>query len=106
MGEGQQWARKPGNLYSTPVEFTVGEGGADRLVLSLDQEIEPLPDPATLASVYTTLSARSDWPYDAALKLTSAICGPPKSSTGSDATSVPSRTSRTALRTGTTVSGS
>ena len=48
-GEGQQWARKPGNLYSEPVEFVVGPGGApDRLALTLDQEIEALPDPETL----------------------------------------------------------
>jgi hypothetical protein len=48
-GEGQQWARKPGNLYSQTVEFTVGsEGGTDRLTVTLDQEIEPLPDPASL----------------------------------------------------------
>ena len=46
-GEGQQWARKPGNLYSDPVEVEVApEGG--RFILSLDNEIEPLPDPETL----------------------------------------------------------
>ena len=44
-GEGQQWNRKPGNLYSTPVVFTVGpEGGADHLRLALDQEIPPVED--------------------------------------------------------------
>jgi hypothetical protein len=48
-GEGQQWARKPGNLYSEVTEFTVGGSGeGDRLTLSLDQEIEALPDPTTL----------------------------------------------------------
>jgi hypothetical protein len=44
-GEGQQWARKPGNLYSPVTEFTVGpDGGSDRLVLSLTEEIPPVAD--------------------------------------------------------------
>ncbi|HSG50052.1 MAG TPA: hypothetical protein VLA43_19665, partial [Longimicrobiales bacterium] len=44
-GEGQQWARKPGNLYSPVVEFTVGpEGGTDRLLLELTEEIPPVGD--------------------------------------------------------------
>ncbi len=44
-GEGQQWARKPGNLYSAPTEFTVGpKGGSDRIVLSLTEEIPPVAD--------------------------------------------------------------
>ncbi|MDH5590768.1 MAG: hypothetical protein OEZ37_12040 [Gemmatimonadota bacterium] len=48
-GEGQQWARKPGNLLSAVTEFTVGgAGGSDRLALSLDEEVGALPDPATL----------------------------------------------------------
>jgi hypothetical protein len=48
-GEGQQWSRKPGNLYSEPTTFTVGSpAGSNRLALTLDQEIEALPDPATL----------------------------------------------------------
>jgi hypothetical protein len=48
-GEGQQWARKPGNLYSEVTQFTVGGGnGTDWLELSLDQAIEALPDPASL----------------------------------------------------------
>jgi hypothetical protein len=47
-GEGQQWARKPGNLYSEVVDFRVGGSDGGRLELTLDQEIEELPDPATL----------------------------------------------------------
>ena len=46
-GEGQQWARKPGNLYSQPVDFTVGSA-SQSLDLTLDQVIPELPDPATL----------------------------------------------------------
>ena len=48
-GEGQQWASKPGNLYSAVTDFTVGpSGGTDRVSLTLDQVIPELPDPATL----------------------------------------------------------
>ena len=60
-GEGQQWASKPGNLYSDVVEFTVADGGANRLVLSLDHEIEALPDPATLETEWVKyVRVRSD----------------------------------------------
>jgi hypothetical protein len=43
-GEGQQWNRKPGNLYSTPRWVTLEAGGAP-IRLELDQEIPPIPDP-------------------------------------------------------------
>ena len=43
-GEGQQWNRKPGNLYSTPVQVEIGSGGADLRII-LDNEIPPIPDP-------------------------------------------------------------
>ena len=43
-GEGQQWARKPGNLYSPVTEFTVGEGGSHTLSLALTEEIPPVAD--------------------------------------------------------------
>ncbi|MGD8319752.1 MAG: hypothetical protein PVJ02_04845 [Gemmatimonadota bacterium] len=44
-GEGQQWNRKPGNLYSAPTSFTVGaEDAPVRLSLTLDQEIPPVAD--------------------------------------------------------------
>ncbi len=42
-GEGQQWNRKPGNLYSTPTKMEVGPGSLVRI--SLDQEIPPIPQP-------------------------------------------------------------
>jgi hypothetical protein len=43
-GEGQQWNRAPGNLYSTPAAVTVRpEGGTVRI--TLDQVIPPIPDP-------------------------------------------------------------
>ena len=43
-GEGQQWARKPGNLYSEVADLTIGADGTHRLSLTLDQEIPPVED--------------------------------------------------------------
>jgi hypothetical protein len=43
-GEGQQWARKPGNLYSVPRMIDVDPSRADVIRLTLDQEIAPLPE--------------------------------------------------------------
>ena len=44
-GEGQQWNRAPGNLYSTPrkVALDPGQGGA--IEIALDKVIPPIPDP-------------------------------------------------------------
>ena len=44
-GEGQQWASKPGNLYSTPRWITVDAANANAVRIVLDQEIPPIPDP-------------------------------------------------------------
>lgn len=44
-GEGQQWNRKPGNLYSKPVKMRVDPGRAETINISLDQVIPPIPDP-------------------------------------------------------------
>jgi hypothetical protein len=44
-GEGQQWSRKPGNLYSTPRWITLDPRRGALVRLSLDQEIPPIPDP-------------------------------------------------------------
>jgi hypothetical protein len=41
-GEGQQWARKPGNLFSTPVRVQVDPAHPARVALKLDQEVEPV----------------------------------------------------------------
>ena len=46
-GEGQQWNRSPGNLYSKPVKVTVSEKGQVELAIVMDQvipEIEPAED--------------------------------------------------------------
>ncbi|HET9362162.1 MAG TPA: alpha/beta hydrolase-fold protein [Vicinamibacterales bacterium] len=45
MGEGQQWARKPGNLYSLPIERRVDPAKDDVVELTLDQTIPPLDPP-------------------------------------------------------------
>lgn len=41
-GEGQQWALKPGNLYSKPVSLRIARAHAIRASLSLDSEIAPI----------------------------------------------------------------
>ncbi len=42
-GEGQHWNIAPGNLYSKPQKITVS--GSTNLMISMDQEIPPIPDP-------------------------------------------------------------
>jgi hypothetical protein len=39
MGEGQQWAKKPGNLYSTPRRVHLGRAHPAKITLELDHEI-------------------------------------------------------------------
>jgi len=41
-GEGQHWAEKPGNLYSTPVRVHLDPARPARVALSLDSEIGPI----------------------------------------------------------------
>ena len=40
-GEGQQWAKKPGNLFSTAVRVHVDPAHPARVAIMLDQEVEP-----------------------------------------------------------------
>lgn len=44
-GEGQQWNRSPGNLYSKPVKITIPEEGAGQVDIVLDQVIPPIEEP-------------------------------------------------------------
>lgn len=44
-GEGQQWNRKPGNLYSQPRQVSIDPGQNNEIQIVLDQEIPPIPDP-------------------------------------------------------------
>ncbi len=45
-GEGQQWARAPGNPYSTPQTVTIDPKTSGTIAIRLDQVIPPLPTPA------------------------------------------------------------
>ena len=44
-GEGQQWKRKPGNFYSTPVQVEIDEAGSASFALLLDQVIPDIEPP-------------------------------------------------------------
>ena len=46
-GEGQQWAKAPGNLYSTPREIDFDPTRAATIRIELDQIIPPVAEPAT-----------------------------------------------------------
>jgi hypothetical protein len=43
-GEGQQWNRAPGNVYSTPATLRIDPNGSG-IAITLDQVIPPIPDP-------------------------------------------------------------
>ena len=45
-GEGQHWNRKPGNLYSTPVQIVIDASGSGSYKLVLDQVIADIEPPA------------------------------------------------------------
>ena len=44
-GEGQQWNRAPGNLYSTPRKLTIDPPQGGTIEIVLDREIPPIVDP-------------------------------------------------------------
>jgi hypothetical protein len=44
-GEGQQWSRAPGNLYSTPRKIKINPEGGEVISLSLDQTIPAIEPP-------------------------------------------------------------
>ena len=46
-GEGQQWNKAPGNLYSTPRDITIDPDRPEPIALTLDQVIPPIADPPT-----------------------------------------------------------
>jgi hypothetical protein len=43
-GEGRQWNRSPGNLYSVPRKVALDPSRAETIALTLDQTIPPIPD--------------------------------------------------------------
>lgn len=46
-GEGQQWSKAPGNLYSTPRAISFDPAKSETIRLELDKVIPPIPDPPT-----------------------------------------------------------
>ena len=50
-GEGQQWNKAPGNLYSAPVTLQVDPAAGGRIELELDQVIPPIEPPADTPNV-------------------------------------------------------
>ncbi|HEV2905080.1 MAG TPA: hypothetical protein VGW32_08540, partial [Pyrinomonadaceae bacterium] len=44
-GEGQQWSRAPGNLYSTPAKLTIDPGKNASIKITLDKIIPPIEPP-------------------------------------------------------------
>ena len=44
-GEGQQWNKSPGNLYSRPFKITIGEDGVQNVNVMMDQVIPPIEEP-------------------------------------------------------------
>lgn len=44
-GEGQQWQRSPGNLYSKPFKIRVAGNGIDNVSIEMDQIIPPIAEP-------------------------------------------------------------
>ena len=44
-GEGQQWSRAPGNIYSKPQKLSLDPQKAETIKLKLDQEIPPIVPP-------------------------------------------------------------
>ena len=46
-GEGQQWNKAPGNLYSAPRRVAIDPAGGGVVEIVMDQIIPPIPDPPT-----------------------------------------------------------
>ncbi len=44
-GEGQQWNKAPGNLYSTPQKINIKDGALSSIEIKLDQKIPPIEEP-------------------------------------------------------------
>ena len=44
-GEGQQWNKSPGNLYSQPFKITITEQGIQNVEVVMDQVIPPIEEP-------------------------------------------------------------
>jgi hypothetical protein len=51
QGEGQQWSRKPGNFFSTPVKLHVDPASGGEITISMDQEVPPIAPPKDTTQV-------------------------------------------------------
>jgi hypothetical protein len=51
QGEGQHWATKPGNFYSTPAKVHVDPARGGDIAISMDQEVPPIPPNVDTAQV-------------------------------------------------------
>jgi hypothetical protein len=58
-GEGQQWAKKPGNLFSTPLKVHLDASHPERIALLLDQQIEAI-SPKTDSEFIRHIRIRSE----------------------------------------------
>ena len=58
-GEGQQWARAPGNPYSTPRSVTIDPKAAGTVAIKLDQVIPPLPTISDISGLPSQRKGRS-----------------------------------------------
>jgi hypothetical protein len=58
-GEGQQWAKKPGNLFSTPLMVHLDASHPERITLLLDQQIEAI-SPKTDSEFIRHIRIRSE----------------------------------------------
>jgi hypothetical protein len=59
QGEGQQWAKKPGNLFSTPLKVHLDASHPERIALVLDQQIEAI-SPKTDSEFIRHIRIRSE----------------------------------------------
>jgi hypothetical protein len=59
QGEGQQWATKPGNLYSTPQRVHLGTANPAKVALILNQKIAPIA-PKTDSEFVRHIKIRSE----------------------------------------------
>lgn len=58
-GEGQQWSKAPGNLYSTPRAISFDPAKPETIRLELDKVIPPIPDPPSTSTSNTRRSSPS-----------------------------------------------
>ena len=58
-GEGQQWNRAPGNLYTTPREITIDPATSGAIAIALDKVIPPIRAARRTRSTSSTSASRA-----------------------------------------------